>query len=92
MNDLVHVTKDGQTLSVHPTCVKAHRRAGWAIDPNPGNAVHTAPSIDLGTDSGDQFSDDQLRAVIEEATGKAPHHKTGRDKLVATFNELNKDA
>jgi len=45
----------------------------------------------VGTDSGEQFSDEQLRAIIEEATGKAPHHKTGRDKLVAMFNDLNKE-
>lgn len=46
-------------------------------------------SAGLGTDSGDQFSDDQLRAVIKEATGKAPHHKLGRDKLIEQFNALN---
>ena len=44
---------------------------------------------DLGTDSGDQFSDDQLRAASEAATGKAPHHKTGRETLIARFNEIN---
>lgn len=44
---------------------------------------------DLGTDSGDQFSDEQLRAIIEQETGKAPHHRTGRSKLVETFNDLN---
>lgn len=48
--------------------------------------------IDLGTDSGDGFSDEQLRAAIEAATGKAPHHKTGRAKLVETFNALNAEA
>lgn len=43
----------------------------------------------IGTDSGDQFSDDQLRAAIETATGKKPHHKLGRDKLIEQFNALN---
>lgn len=28
-------------------------------------------------------TDEQLRAFIKEATGKAPHPKTGREKLVA---------
>lgn len=45
--------------------------------------------IDLGTDSGDQFSDDQLRAIIEQETGEKVHHKTGRAKLIERFNELN---
>lgn len=43
----------------------------------------------LGTDSGDQFSDEQLRDIIKDVTGKAPHPKTGREKLIATFNALN---
>lgn len=43
----------------------------------------------LGTDSGDQFSDEQLRAIITEATGKAPHPQMGRKKLIAQFNALN---
>lgn len=43
----------------------------------------------IGTDSGDQFSNEQLHDAIEQATGERLHHKTGRDKLIATFNELN---
>lgn len=47
---------------------------------------------ELGTDSGEQFSDEQLRDAIKAATGKAPHHKAGREKLVAQYNELNAEA
>lgn len=47
--------------------------------------------ISLGTDSGDQLSDDQLRIAIKEATGKAPHHKLGREKLIEAFNSINAD-
>lgn len=43
----------------------------------------------LGTDSGEQFSDTQLRDVIKEATGKMPGPRTSREKLVEQFNELN---
>jgi hypothetical protein len=50
---------------------------------------HPATSGGVGTDSGDQFSDEQLRAAIEAATGKAPHHKLGRKKLIEQFNKLN---
>lgn len=47
---------------------------------------------DIGTDSGEQFSDDQLRAAIEAATGEAPAADVSRDDLVAKFNELNAKA
>lgn len=30
----------------------------------------------------DDLTDDQLRDMIEEKTGKRPHHKTGRAKLL----------
>lgn len=36
-----------------------------------------------------ELSDEQLRAAIEAATGKAPHHKFGREKLLDQFNALN---
>lgn len=29
--ELVTVTKDGETLQVHPTCVSAHEFAGWKV-------------------------------------------------------------
>jgi len=43
----------------------------------------------IGTDSGDQFSDAQLRDSIKAATGKAPGPRTTRENLIAQFNELN---
>ena len=52
-------------------------------------AAIAAQGTGLGADSGDQFSDEQLRQIITDATGKAPHHKAGRDKLVAQYNALN---
>ena len=36
------------------------------------------------------LSDDELRKAIEEATGKAPHHRTGRAKLLSQYEELSK--
>ncbi|UNK39373.1 hypothetical protein MNR02_06610 [Shinella sp. H4-D48] len=55
-----------------------------------GGSPAKTEAIDLATDSGEQLSDEQLRAAIKEATGKAPHHKMGRDKLIEVFNALNK--
>ena len=52
-------------------------------------ATATEAQIDLGTDSSDQFSNEQLRGAIEVAPGQRPRHFTGRDKLIALFNELN---
>lgn len=46
-------------------------------------------SAGIDADSGDQFSDEQIRAAIEAVTGKAPHHKLGREKLIEQFNKLN---
>lgn len=46
----------------------------------------------IGTDSVDQFSEEQLRAAIEAATGKAPHPNMKRENLVAYFNKLNAKA
>ena len=54
-----------------------------------GGTPSAPEAIGLGVDSGDQLSDDQLRAAIETATGKAPHHKLGRDKLIEQCNALN---
>lgn len=45
--------------------------------------------IDLGTDGGDQISEDELRKIIEQQTGKAPHPAAKYETLVAKFNELN---
>jgi len=33
MTDLIRVTKDGDVLDVHPTCLAAHQRAGWRAAP-----------------------------------------------------------
>lgn len=29
---LTAMSKDGETLRVHPTCVKAHQSAGWTLE------------------------------------------------------------
>lgn len=71
------------------------RKAGYKIiDARFDPGVNPAPASSnvaagIGTDSGDQFSDDQLRGAIKEATGKAPHHKLSRNKLIEQFNALN---
>lgn len=28
---LIEMTKDDETIAVHPTCVAAHHRAGWRV-------------------------------------------------------------
>lgn len=43
----------------------------------------------IGTDSGNQFSEEQLRSAIEAATGKAPHPSAKLETLIDKFNELN---
>lgn len=31
LDGLVLMTKDGESIAVHPSCVKAHEIAGWAL-------------------------------------------------------------
>lgn len=57
-----------------------------------GDREVETPTTEHGTDSGEQFSDEQLRGAIEAATGQRPHHMLGRAKLIAQFNELNDKA
>lgn len=38
----------------------------------------------------DDCTDDELRAYIEKQTGEAPHHRTGREKLLSQAHELAK--
>lgn len=50
-----------------------------------------APAGHEGTASASDdvdLTDDELRAAIEAATGKAPHHKTGRAKLLEQYAAL----
>lgn len=59
------------------------------------DALHAAPAAaeaaagDIGAESGADFSDSQLRAMIEDQTGKRPGGRTSRDNLIAQFNALN---
>lgn len=31
MSDIIAMTKDGETIGVHSTCVEDHQQVGWAI-------------------------------------------------------------
>lgn len=73
---------DGHAVDVHPAMVDDYKSGGYSV-------IEDAGKIELGTDSGDQFSDSQLRGAIKEATGKAPAPRMSRDKLIAMFNEIN---
>lgn len=46
-----------------------------------------AEVIALSPDEVD-LSDDELRDEIEELTGKRPHHRTGREKLIAEWEAV----
>lgn len=88
---------DGMIADVHPDMVADYRKGGYvAIDddiapkiPLSKPAAMGDDSAPLGYDSGDQFSDAQLRDAIKEATGTAPGPATKRETLVAKFNEMN---
>lgn len=54
-------------------------------------AIARETGVPADADSDGYPSDDELRAAIESLTGKAPHHKTGRPKLIEAFDAA-KDA
>ncbi len=69
-----------------------------ATDPDPdaansaageGQAVKDpAGSMDPSANPAAALSDDDLRAAITQMSGDTPHHRTGRDKLIETYNAL----
>lgn len=65
--------------------------ARFDLSPKP-TAPAAEPVGSIGTDSGEQFSDDQLRAAIEKATGKPAHPAMKRENLIAKFDKLNAEA
>lgn len=50
-----------------------------------GEVSGTQPAVEPANA---KLSDEQLHEAIKDATGKAPHPKTGRDKLLAQYNAL----
>jgi hypothetical protein len=71
-------------------------RAKYDADPSAyvpfdedGSGTAAPPANDVGNGGGDHLSDEQLRDAIKAATGKSPHHKLGRDKLIEQFDALN---
>lgn len=81
--NLVRMKKDDRFADVHPLEVQNYRSGGWMM------VEAEAPSNGIGTDSGEQFLDAQLRDAIRTATGKAPGPNTSRETLIGRFNELN---
>jgi len=65
--------------------INPHKKRGK----DEGQQSQTPSANGIGTDSGDQFSEEQLRAAIEAATGKAPHPSAKLETLIDKFNELN---
>ncbi|MCO4316336.1 hypothetical protein M8997_004005 [Phyllobacterium sp. 21LDTY02-6] len=79
----------------YPKIVEAYEAKGIPVTviAEPQNPVVEVRDVsvasfpdDLGLVDGDTFSDEQLRAIISEVTGKAPHHMLGRAKLIEQFN------
>lgn len=64
--------------------INPHKKRGKAAVRQPKASVDG-----IGTDSATSFSEEQLRAAIEAATGKAPHPSAKLETLTDKFNELN---
>lgn len=93
MSNLIVIEKDGERLPVHPRALAEHQKLGWRVaeDQTFEATLSASTSEDqgIGTDSGDQFSEDELRKIIEQETGEKVHHRTGREKLIEAFDRLN---
>lgn len=79
MSDLIAMTKNGETLGVHPTCVEDHQRNGWVVGgelPGPESAV---------PGSGDDIA--ALRAEYEAKLGKKPFMGWDAETLNAKITE-----
>lgn len=63
--------REGLIAQVRDMQAEADRAAVKALEPNESTA-------DV-----DAMSDDALRAIITERDGKPPHHRAGRDRLLA---------
>jgi len=44
MDALIVMTKAGESIQVHPSCVADHQRAGWVIDTSP-KPVEVLPDV-----------------------------------------------
>lgn len=40
---LIVMSKDGSRLAVHPSCVKAHERVGWIVEPEQPAPIEDVP-------------------------------------------------
>lgn len=72
------ISPAGHPGDIHPDEVAHMLVHGWMIVP----AAADEPS---DADNTSAMSDGELRDAIKELTGTAPHHKTGRAKLIEKY-------
>lgn len=70
---------DGKLGDIHPAEVDHMLAHGWSLAEEP------APNAGQDSVSILTLTDEELRDAIEDMTGKAPHHKTGRAKLIEKY-------
>ncbi len=83
----VHAADKVTVIGDWPDIVEAYSAKGIEVEVIDVPQKPTAGGI--GTDSGDQFSDEQLRDAIEAVTGKKTHPSMKRENLIAQYNKLN---
>lgn len=73
------ISPAGHPGDIHPDEVAHMQSHGWrCVD----DAEPSAPVSECS------LTDAELRAAIEAATGTAPHHRTGRAKLLAQYEAI----
>ncbi|WP_435658089.1 hypothetical protein [Brucella pituitosa] len=88
---IISISSDGKVSFVDIPFTVSAEGNGSSVSMTVATSTENG-SAGIGTDSGEQLSDDQLRAAIEASTGRATHPQTKRETLIAKFNELNAQA
>lgn len=91
MSDLVAMTKNGETLGVHPTCVEDHERNGWTVggdlpddEPDAEHNTKTVAEVLAMADDGTPFM--TFRSAAAKVLGDACPAK--KPEIVAALMEL----
>lgn len=70
---------DGKPADIHPDEVAHMLAHGWSLVEEVSQTV-SRDGVSVLT-----LSDEELREAIESMTGTAPHHKTGRARLIEKY-------
>lgn len=89
MSDIIAMTKNGETLGVHSTCVEDHQRIGWTVggdlpDVDPDVVIDPLDHDNDGKKGGSAKPEGdlaELRVAYQAKVGKKPFAGWDADEL-----------